>query len=61
MSFTIKKTKALDCKECGEEVKNVGMNAVEVICWRCVAKSLNRGLDCLDDTTTDEVSPTDEK
>lgn len=32
--------RTLDCKECGEEVKNVGEQAAWVICWKCVSKSL---------------------
>ena len=50
-----KHTKSLDCKICGEEVSNVGSEAVKVTCWRCVNKSMNTGVlpseekDILDD------------
>ncbi|MFW9948505.1 MAG: hypothetical protein ACFFKA_00090 [Candidatus Thorarchaeota archaeon] len=41
------KTKTLNCKECGNEVHNVGHDAVAVTCFRCVNKSmvLGHGLD----------------
>jgi hypothetical protein len=48
-----KSTKSLDCKICGEEVKNVGCDAEKVTCWKCVSKSLN-GIVSLADEEEDE-------
>ncbi len=42
----VKQLKSLDCKVCGEEVKNVGETATAVTCWKCVAKSLRGVVDC---------------
>ena len=36
--------KTLDCKICGEEVKNVGHDADKVTCSICVQKSLQTGI-----------------
>lgn len=38
------KTKTLDCKICGNEVKNVGHDAVKVTCYVCVNKSMLTGI-----------------
>jgi len=35
--------KDLDCKICGETVKNVGLEAEYVTCWKCVNDQL-RGM-----------------
>lgn len=36
-----KNTKTLNCKICGEEVKNVGSEAEKVTCWKCVNKMMS--------------------
>ncbi len=33
-------SKTLNCKICGDEVRNVGSEAVAVTCWRCVSASV---------------------
>jgi len=33
--------KSISCSECGEEVKNVGEDAVKVTCYSCVNKSMS--------------------
>lgn len=33
-------SKTLKCKQCGEEVHNVGSTAVSVLCWKCVDANL---------------------
>ena len=40
MSFTTNPGKELNCRECGDLVKNVGHDATAVICWRCTMKSV---------------------
>ena len=35
-----KNTKELNCRECGTLVKNVGVEAVAVICIKCTSKNL---------------------
>lgn len=44
MSFKERAGQTMPCNECGEIVKNVGVDATGVICWRCVAKSLSGNL-----------------
>lgn len=39
-TYKKRQPKTLNCKECGDEVKNVGEHAAWVICWKCVASSL---------------------
>lgn len=34
-------SKTLNCKNCGEQVHKVGLEAVEVLCWRCVFQSMS--------------------
>jgi hypothetical protein len=36
--------KSLNCKGCGEEVKNVGEDVVKVTCSSCVNKSMQTGI-----------------
>lgn len=31
-------TKELPCKECGNKVDGVDLQATGILCWRCVAK-----------------------
>ena len=40
MPFTTNPGKELNCRECGDLVKNVGHDATAVICWRCTMKSV---------------------
>lgn len=55
MAFTSKKNdRTLDCRECGEEVKNVGEDATAVVCWKCVAKTLSKGGSCFEDDIEEE-------
>ena len=49
MKKTGKHTKNLNCRYCGEEVKNVGDETVKVTCSTCVNKSLSTGVEFLDD------------
>lgn len=35
-----KNLKTLKCRVCGEDVKNVSIEAEQVICWKCVQDSL---------------------
>ena len=35
-----KSFKKLNCRECGEPVKNVDQNAIAVTCWKCVCTNL---------------------
>lgn len=44
MAFKERAGQTLPCNECGEIVKNVGIDATGVICWKCVAKSLSGNL-----------------
>ena len=48
--------KDLDCKICGETVKNVGLEAEYVTCWKCVSDQL-RGMPspCQDDEEDDDI------
>ena len=43
--------KTLKCKKCGQPVK-VGKESVEVICWKCVLKSL--GGNTVEDNSTEQ-------
>lgn len=55
MAFTSKKNdRTLDCRECGEEVKNVGEDATAVVCWKCVAKALSKGGSCFEEDIEEE-------
>ena len=45
-----KSTKSLNCKVCGEEVKNVGHEAAKVTCSICVSKSMQTGISIIDDS-----------
>lgn len=40
MKQSNKHNKSLNCKVCGEEVKNVGEDAEKVTCWKCVNRSM---------------------
>jgi len=42
MAYKKRSGKSLDCKECGEEVKNVGEEATAVTCWKCVNKMMRK-------------------
>lgn len=48
-----KSTKSLNCKICGEEVKNVGADAEKVTCSMCVSKSMRTGISIIDDVEPD--------
>ena len=48
-----KNTKTLNCKICGEEVKNVGEDVVKVTCWKCVNKSMNTNVSLADEEDND--------
>jgi len=48
-----KSYKSLNCKICGEEVKNVGGDATAVTCWRCVSRGMR--LDPIDDEDETEL------
>ena len=45
---------SMDCKECGSTVSNVDSNTISVICYRCVAKSLNPNTKFLDEISPEE-------
>ena len=49
MAFKNKTYKKLACKECGEEVKGVGEETVEVTCWKCVHRDLTKGFGLLEE------------
>lgn len=49
MTMKGKSTKSLNCKICGEEVKNVGHDADKVTCSKCVCKSMQTGISIIDD------------
>lgn len=51
-----KSTKSLDCKICGEEVKNVGHDAVKVTCSKCVSKSMQTGVSIIDDAEEENIT-----
>lgn len=40
MAYRNNPGKELNCRECGETVKNVGYDATAVVCWRCTMKSV---------------------
>jgi len=46
-----KNTKDLKCKVCGDLVKGVGDDAIEVTCWKCTLKTLNTEIS---DSNTEE-------
>ena len=50
MGFKTKPSKTLKCSQCETPVHNVGHDAEQVLCWHCVAASLQSGpIDILDD------------
>lgn len=51
-----KSTKSLNCKVCGEEVKNVGHEATKVTCSICVSKSMQTGVSIIDDTEEENIT-----
>jgi len=51
-----KSTKSLDCKICGEEVKNVGHDTVKVTCSKCVSKSMQTGVSIIDDEEEENIT-----
>lgn len=51
---TKKNTKSLNCKICGEEVKNVGHDAEKVTCWKCVNKMMNTHIPLTDEGENDK-------
>ena len=46
--------KSIKCSECGEEVKNVGEDAVKVTCYSCVSKSMRNMPKHIDDDETED-------
>jgi hypothetical protein len=48
-----KHTKSLNCKICGEEVKNVGEDAEKVTCWKCVSKMMSTNVSLADEEDND--------
>ena len=48
-----KSTKTLNCKICGEEVKNVGHDTVKVTCYKCVSKSMQTTVPLADEGDDD--------
>lgn len=55
MAYKTRKTKSLDCKLCGDEVKNVGEDTTAVTCWRCVNKMMSGEINkCNDDAEDTE-------
>lgn len=44
----------MDCRECGRPVRNVDSNTVSVLCYRCVARSLNPHTKFLDEIEPEE-------
>jgi hypothetical protein len=44
------------CRECKRIVPNVDVDAKSVLCWRCVAKTLNSGSVILSDLTREEFA-----
>lgn len=36
-----KSFQTLDCRECGESVRNVDSGSISVICWKCVSAQLS--------------------
>jgi hypothetical protein len=48
-----KSTKSLNCKFCGEEVKNVGHDAVKITCWKCVNLSMQSNVPLADEGDDD--------
>lgn len=53
-------SKTLNCKICGDEVYNVGSEAVSVTCWRCVSASA-RGTILEDDKEDDKEDIVNDK
>ena len=53
MSFTTNPGKELNCRECGDLVKNVGHDATAVICWRCTMKSVGGQHEIVEDIKED--------
>jgi len=51
-----KSTKSLDCKICGEEVKNIGHDTVKVTCYKCVNKSMQTGVSIIDDEEEENIT-----
>ena len=39
----VRKGKTMNCKICGEEVHNCGVDAEKVTCWKCVNKMMSTG------------------
>ena len=56
MKRTGKHTKSLDCRYCGEEVQNVGDDAVKVTCSSCVNKALATNITPIDDEDLEDES-----
>ena len=57
MKRSNKHNKSLNCKICGEEVKNVGEDAEKVTCWKCVNKSMQTVI--LPSEEEDDISDND--
>jgi hypothetical protein len=58
MKGSNKHTKSLNCKVCGEEVRNVGEDAVKVTCSSCVNKLMQTGILPSEE---DEISDNDDQ
>lgn len=53
MSYKSRKSKSLNCKLCGEEVKNVDEETIAVTCWRCVNKMMRGEINKCDESAKD--------